>query len=137
MLCNLISQARAVLKRAHVTQPHLATSFGMLDLRTIHFGASRGSGHTTTIEALTNVYTSEIICPSHRQKGNYEGRATNTKVSSWGEATRSIGRLENVEVVFIDNWIDLLKTEGNAFWKDYQKLGKQYDKAFTVFALIH
>jgi len=138
MLCNLISQTLAVLKRAHTAQPAFAHNLGILDLNTIHFGASRGSGHSTTIEALTNIYMSEIICASNRQKRYYEGRANGTKVSSWAEALRYIGRsAENIEVVFVDNWVDILKTEADNFWENYRKIGAQYDISSTVFALIH
>ena len=138
MLCNLISQTMAVLKRVHATQASIAPHLGILGLNTIHFGASRGSGHSTTIEALTNIYTSEIICSNNRQKSYYDGRAAGTKVESWAEALRDLGRpVRDLEVVFIDNWLDILKKDGESFWKNFEKISERYDRTFTVFALIH
>ena len=138
MLCNLISQTLAVLQRAYSSKEPIATIFSVLELNIVHFGATRGSGHTTTIEALTNIYSSAIICASERHKNYYDGRAKGTKIRSWFEAVQQKGQpKEDVEVVFIDNWTDIQKTEGDKVWKDLEFIGTQYDRTSTVFALIH
>ena len=117
MLCNLISQTLFSLKTLQTSDPNLLTAGTLSEFHIIQFGASRGSGHTTTIEALTNIYDSDIICANKRQQQQYQGMAANTKVLSWDEARTTGIRGREVEAVLLIIGLILQERKESGFGK--------------------
>ena len=139
MLANLISQTRFALKGLK-KKGHLSPQAMALEYQTIHFGGMRGSGHSHAIEDLSFIYKTTIVAAKKDHMKFYSNAAVGTS-KTWMSAVMQPGLQvkDSCEVVFIDNWINIILPEYPDLSRMIEHLSYAYDafKNDTIFILVH